>query len=66
MAPSSPDSTRVGVTLGASYPMSKTVVLDASYGYMHLLGQTSDNPESLMATYGGDAHFIGLGLRVNQ
>ena len=64
MAPSSPDSSRVGVSLGASYPVSTSVTLDASYGFMHLLGATSRNPDSLMAEYGGDAHFLGLAVRV--
>lgn len=64
MAPSSPDSSRLGLTLGASYPVSSGVMLDASYGYMQLLGQTSTNPEALMATYGGSAHFAGLAVRV--
>jgi hypothetical protein len=31
---------------------------------MHLLGATSRNPDSLMASYGGDAHFLGLAVRV--
>jgi len=64
MAPSSPDSSRLGLTLGASYPVSAGVTLDASYGYMHLLGQTSTNPEALMASYGGSAHFAGLAVRI--
>lgn len=66
MAPSSPDSTRIGVTLGASYPVSRGVLLDASYGYMHLTGETSTNPESLMASYGGGAHFLGAAVRVTR
>jgi long-chain fatty acid transport protein len=64
MAPSSPDSTRVGVGLGASYPVSEGVVLDASYGFMQLMGRTAENPESLMARYGGSAHFVGVAVRV--
>ena len=66
MAPSSPDSTRLGATLGASYPVGRGVLLDASYGYMHLTGQTSTNPESLMASYGGAAHFLGAAVRVHH
>jgi long-chain fatty acid transport protein len=66
MAPSSPDSTRLGAALGASYPVSRGVLLDASYGYMHLTGQTSTNPDSLMASYGGGAHFLGAAVRVSR
>lgn len=63
MAPSSPDSSRVGLTAGASYPLSATTTLDASYGFMHLTGATSSNPDSLAASYGGSAHFLGLAVR---
>jgi len=65
-APSSPDSSRIGATLGGSYPLSPRVTLDGSYGFMHLVGQTSDNPESLMATYTGNAHFLGLAVRMTR
>jgi long-chain fatty acid transport protein len=64
MAPSSPDSTRLGLTLGASYPVTEAVTVDGSYGLMQLAGQTSQNPESLMAHYGGRAHFAGVAVRL--
>lgn len=64
MAPSSPDSSRVGISLGASYPVSREVLVDASYGFMHLLGATSENPEAIEASYGGNAHFLGLAVRM--
>jgi long-chain fatty acid transport protein len=66
MAPSSPDSTRLGIAAGASYPVSDAVVVDASYGFMQLTGQTAANPDSLMATYGGRAHFLGLAVRARR
>jgi long-chain fatty acid transport protein len=65
-APSSPDSSRLGATLGASYPVSERVTVDGSYGFMHLMGQTSANPEALMAEYSGSAHFLGVAVRMTR
>ncbi len=65
LAPSSPDSSRLGVSVGASRALSRGLTLDVFYGYMHLLGQTAQNDEALMASYGGRAQFFGLALRVD-
>lgn len=64
MAASSPDSSRVGLSLGASYALGRETTLDASYGYMHLATRTSDNPESITAEYGGAAQFFGVAMRM--
>lgn len=66
LAPSSPDSTRLGVTLGGSRRLGDGVALDGYYGYMHLAGQTSQNVDALMASYGGRAHFLGLAVRLDR
>jgi len=64
LTPSSPDSTRIGGTLGMSRRLGKSVSLDLFYEYMHLLGRSSDNPESMAADYGGRAQLLGVGLRM--
>jgi long-chain fatty acid transport protein len=63
LAPSSPDSNRLGVTVGAGAQLPWGFALDAFYGYVHMLGQPSENPENLAAEYGGKLHLVGVGLR---
>ncbi len=63
LAPSSPDSSRVGATLGASYALSGSWSVDAFYERMFLLRRESASMEALAASYGGSAQILGLGLR---
>jgi long-chain fatty acid transport protein len=66
LAPSSPDSNRVGVTVGASHRVEEHVTIDAFYEYMHLLGRASNNMNALEARYGGHAQLVGVGVRVTR
>ena len=66
LAPTTPDGNRVAVTLGGGWQLSKTVAADAFYGYLHIGERASANPDSMMASYGGHAHLLGLGLRVTR
>lgn len=66
LAPSSPDSTRVGVTAGASHEIARDVTVDGFYEYMHLLGRENGGMDNLAARYGGRAHILGLGVRVSR
>ena len=66
LAPSSPDSTRIGATVGVSHRLRRDLTLDAFYEYMHLLTRESANPESLDAAYGGRVQLLGLGLRLQR
>ncbi len=66
LAPSSPDSTRIGATVGVSRAVSSDVTVDAFYEYMKLLSRTSDNMDALEARYGGYAHILGVGLRLRR
>lgn len=61
-APSSPDSTRVGATAGASYALGGWS-FDAFYEHMRLLGRDAANVNALDASYAGSAHLLGLGIR---
>jgi long-chain fatty acid transport protein len=63
MSPSSPDSDRLGGSLGLGRQMTDALALDAFYGFMALAGRESTNPDSMDARYGGHAHLVGLGLR---
>ena len=65
LAPSSPDSTRIGATMGMSRRLGSSFSVDLFYEYMHLLGRSSENVESLAADYGGHAQFLGIGLRIH-
>lgn len=64
LAPSSPDSTRVGVTAGLSHRVGNDTSVDAFYEYMQLLGREAGGTENLAARYGGRAHILGVGVRM--
>ena len=66
LAPSSPDSTRVGLTAGASHEIARDVTVDGFYEYMHLFGRENGGMDNLAARYGGRAHILGLGVRVSR
>jgi long-chain fatty acid transport protein len=63
LAPSSPDSHRLGATAGLSQRLPRSLSLDVFYEYLHLVAREASNPESLAARYSGRAHLVGLGLR---
>jgi long-chain fatty acid transport protein len=63
LAPSSPDSSRVGVTAGATYALSKAWSVDAFYESMWLLERESSSMEALAARYSGTAQILGFGMR---
>jgi len=63
LVPSSPDSHRLGLTLGLGVDLPFGLALDTFYGYVHMLGQSADNAENLQAEYGGRIQLLGLGLR---
>jgi len=63
LSPSSPDSSRLGGSLGLGRTLGASWAVDAFYGYLHLDQRASENPDSMAARYGGHAHLIGAGLR---
>jgi len=63
LAPTSPDSNRVGVTLGGSYVIGEGYTVDVFYEYMHILGRETMSVDNLAAKYGGRAQMLGVGLR---
>ena len=66
LSPSSPDSSRLGGSLGIGRALGASWAVDAFYGYLHLDERASENPDSMAARYGGHAHLVGAGLRYQQ
>ena len=63
LAPSSPDSSRIGATLGASRALGTDWAVDLFAEHMRLLGREAANDNALDARYGGSANLVGLGVR---
>ena len=63
LAPSSPDSDRIGASVGGSRDLGSGFAVDAFYELLHLRARDSENMEALDARYGGRAHLFGLGVR---
>lgn len=63
LAPNAPDADRFGVTAGLGWRVREGMSVDAFYEYLTLARRDSANADSLPASYGGHAHFAGLGLR---
>jgi long-chain fatty acid transport protein len=63
LAPSSPDSSRIGLTGGASWRFDRTWSADAFVESMWILRRDTANEDSLQASYGGRAFLAGLGVR---
>src|SRR5262249_36208514 len=66
LGPIAPDGDRIEATVGASWRLGKTTAIDAFYGYLRVGRRASTNPDSTMATYGGDAHLFGVGVRMER
>lgn len=63
LAPNAPDADRFGVTAGLGVAVREGVSVDAFYEYLTLARRTTSNDDSLAASYGGHAHFAGVGVR---
>jgi long-subunit fatty acid transport protein len=66
LSPTSPDSSRLGGSLGLGRALGQSWAVDAFYGYMQLAERASENPDSMAARYGGHAHLVGAGLRYRR
>jgi long-chain fatty acid transport protein len=62
LAPSSPDSSRLGVVAGASWRINRQLRVDGFLEQMFLLRRDSTNVDALQASYGGRATLAGLGV----
>ncbi|MBA3392266.1 MAG: outer membrane protein transport protein [Deltaproteobacteria bacterium] len=63
LAPSSPDSTRIGLTAGASWRFDRAWSADAFVESMFILRRDTASMDALQASYGGRAMLGGLGVR---
>jgi long-chain fatty acid transport protein len=66
LGPIAPDGDRVEATVGASWRLGEGTTIDAFYGYLRVGKRASTNPDSTMATYGGSANLLGVGLRMDR
>jgi long-chain fatty acid transport protein len=63
LTPSSPDSTRVAATAGASYRFAPAWSADLFGEQMWLLRRQTTSVDTMPASYGGSAMVLGAGLR---
>lgn len=63
LTPSSPDATRLGLTAGASYQLTRAWSADLFAERMWLLRRETTSTDSMPATYGGTALVLGAGVR---
>jgi long-chain fatty acid transport protein len=63
LAPSAPDMTRVGGSVGAGFQITKSFAADVFYSFFALVERTSTSADATLATYGGSAHLFGVGIR---
>ena len=65
LSASSPDCTRLGITVGATVRLSQWFAIDAYYEHLRLLEREAASTDTPMARYQGFANLVGLGLRVS-
>lgn len=63
LSPTSPDATRVGLTIGASYRLAAAWSADVFAEHMWLLRRETTSTETMPASYGGTAIVLGAGVR---
>ena len=63
LAPSSPDANRTSITGGVSVAASDAVMVDGFAEYLHLASRATGGVETMSASYGGHAAFVGVGVR---
>lgn len=63
LTPSSPDSTRVAATAGASYRFAAAWTADGFAEHMWLLRRDTTSVDTMPASYGGTAIVLGAGVR---
>jgi long-chain fatty acid transport protein len=63
LAPTVPDATRLGVSTGASWQLSRALAVDGFVELMWLLRRDTSDVDALQASYGGRATLAGVGVR---
>jgi len=62
LSPASPDSTRLGFSIGGSKVFG-SLAIDLFYEYLRLLERQASGTDAPEAVYGGSAHLFGIGAR---
>jgi len=63
LAASGPDMARIGLTVGGSVQLHRTLAADISYSLAFLLPRESTSPDAIPAAYSGQVHMIGVAFR---
>ncbi|MBW2523172.1 MAG: outer membrane protein transport protein, partial [Deltaproteobacteria bacterium] len=63
LSPSSPDATRLALTMGGTGHITDYLAFDAFYEHLRLLERSSTSPDAPLATYRGHAHVFGIAVR---
>ena len=66
LTPSTPDGTRIGATLGASWRIAPAWSADVFGEQMWILRRATTSVDTMPASYGGTAVVLGAGLRWTQ
>lgn len=64
LSPSSPDSERIGLTVGAGRSIVDHVVVNVSLEHLRLLQRQSESPDAAQASYFGSAWAAGIGVQI--
>jgi long-chain fatty acid transport protein len=64
LSPSSPDSERIGLTVGAGRSIVDHVVVNVSIEHLRLLQRQSESPDAAQASYAGSAWAAGVGVQI--
>ncbi|MCC7535337.1 MAG: outer membrane protein transport protein [Deltaproteobacteria bacterium] len=65
LAPTTPDMTRLGFSIGGSVSPVGWLAFDVHYEHVRLLGRDTTSPDAVLAHYSGYAHVLGIGARVH-
>jgi long-subunit fatty acid transport protein len=63
LAASGPDMSRVGLAIGGSIQLHRTLAADVSYSLAFLLPREANGPDAIPASYSGQVHMIGVAFR---
>jgi long-chain fatty acid transport protein len=66
LAASSPDMSRIGLSIGGSVQLHRALAADLSYSVAILVPRDSTSADAIPASYSGHAHFIGIAFRAMQ
>ncbi|MDB4971291.1 MAG: Long-chain fatty acid transport protein [Myxococcales bacterium] len=63
LAASGPDMSRVGLSIGGSVQLHRTLAADLSYSLAFFVPRDGTGPDAIPASYSGQVHMIGVAFR---